>query len=56
MKTYLEDKASAKRYAELQKEFQFESLTSKSETRPQFNKLEAINKDIVGWIQLKGLR
>lgn len=56
VKTYLEDKASAKRYAELQKEFQFESLTSKSETRPQFNKLEAINKDIVGWIQLKGLR
>lgn len=54
VKTYLEDKASAKRYAELQKEFQFESLTSKSETRPQFNKLEAINKDIVGWIQLKG--
>ncbi|PTG27399.1 class B sortase [Staphylococcus capitis] len=53
-KTYLEDKASAKRYKNLQQQFKSESLSNENEVRPQFSKLESINKDIVGWIQLKG--
>lgn len=53
-KTYFEDKASAKRYENLQQQFKSESMSNKNEVRPQFSKLESINKDIVGWIQLNG--
>lgn len=50
--TYIEDKKDQQNYAEIQQ--QFNKLKSESEhtARPQFDALEKINKDIVGWIQL----
>ena len=53
-KTYFEDKASAKRYENLQQQFKSESMSNKNEVRPQFSKLESFIKAIVGWIQLNG--
>ena len=52
-KTYLEDKASAKRYKIYNNNLS-QVPVNENEVRPQFSKLESINKDIVGWIQLKG--
>ena len=36
-KTYFEDKASAKRYENLQQQFKSESMSNKNEVRPQFS-------------------
>lgn len=52
IRTYYEDKTSEARYTKIQK--QYKNLTTDNSLRPQFEALENINQDIVGWIQLKG--
>lgn len=54
IKIYVQDKDEQESYAKIQKKFKTLSNEHQSSVRPQFESLEKINKDIVGWIQLEG--
>ncbi len=52
--TYIEDKQERANYEKLQQKFQMLMSKHQAHVRPQFESLEKINKDIVGWIKLSG--
>lgn len=51
IKIYLQDKTTEDHYKEIQQQYKAIS-TEHQNVRPQFEKLQQINKDIVGWIQI----
>ncbi|HDE6422162.1 TPA: class B sortase [Staphylococcus aureus] len=54
VQTYIEDKQERANYEKLQQKFQMLMSKHQEHVRPQFESLEKINKDIVGWIKLSG--
>lgn len=54
VQTYIEDKQERANYEKLQQKFQMLMSKHQAHVRPQFESLEKINKDIVGWIKLSG--
>ncbi|CAM4126989.1 SrtB family sortase [Staphylococcus schweitzeri] len=54
VQTYIEDKQERANYEKIQQKFQTLATKHQASIRPQFEELEKINKDIVGWIKLPG--